>query len=675
VAQKPEDTAALKKRYAELCAELHRHSRLYHTLDQPEISDAEYDRLFRALLDLEQRHPEWVTADSPSVKVGAPLAEKFTPVTHAQPMLSLKNVKNEAELLEFDGSIRKNFLARAEEIDYVCEMKLDGVAVELTYEQGRLTVASTRGDGTIGEDITENIRTLAAVPAVLKPPFPQILDVRGEVYMELADFQRLNRQQEEAGNRPFANPRNAAAGSLRQLDAAVTAQRPLTMFCYGTGRWSDPQHRSQQEALQRLAAMGLRVNLAETVRVRGAAAVIDHYRDLLNRRDNLAFEIDGMVVKVDELALQQELGELSRTPRWAVAFKFPPRQEVTILEGVGLQVGRTGAITPVAHLKPVNVSGVTVSRASLHNWDEIERLGIKIGDHVVVERAGDVIPDVVKVLTEQRTGDEQPIPLPEHCPECGAPVRKVESEVVPRCTNNHCPARTIERIKHFVSRNAMDIDGLGEKQLAQLIALGKVTTVADLYRLQKEDLFQMERMGDVLAEKLLQAIAASKTRPLSRLLFALGIRHVGIHTAKLLAKHFPSLDELAKTEAEQFKQIHEIGDKVAESLVDFFNDPAQRLLLDELRDLGLQPAAEDVIQQNGLLTGQTLVITGTLESMSRTEAEELVERLGGRAAKSVSKKTDYVVAGPGAGSKLDKAQQLGIKVITEEEFLRMTEGA
>jgi DNA ligase (NAD+) len=493
------------------------------------------------------------------------------------------------------------------------------------------------------------------------------------VYIDLKDFQQLNRTQEDAGERSFANPRNAAAGSLRQLDAAITARRPLKIFCYGAGRWQGGPPESHLESLQQLADMGLRVNQEETVRVSGADGVLKHYRALLARRDTLPFEIDGMVVKVNDFDLQQELGALSRTPRWAVAFKFPPRQEETVIEGVGLQVGRTGAITPVAHLKPVSISGVTVSRASLHNWDEIVRLDIRIGDQVVVERAGDVIPDVVRVLVERRTGAELPIEMPRVCPDCGAPVRKTETEVVPRCTNSHCPAQTVERIKHFVSRNAMDIEGLGEKQIQQLIVLGKVTTVADLYRLNKEDLFAMDRMGQVLADKLLQAIELSKTRPMSRLLFGLGIRHVGMHTAKILAKRFTTLEALAEADADSLMAIHEIGGKVAESLVDFFADPAQRRLLEQLRDLGVSPTEEAVVRRNGPFTGKTLVISGTLERMSRKEAEDLVERLGGRAAGSVSRKTDYLVAGPGAGSKLARAQTLGIRILTEDEFLQLAQ--
>ena len=422
-----------------------------------------------------------------------------------------------------------------------------------------------------------------------------------------------------------------------------------------------------------LRRLGLRVNLEGTNRARGAQEVVARFRQLLDGRDGLPFEIDGMVVKVDELDLQRELGELSRSPRWAVAYKFPPRQAETVLEKVVLQVGRTGAVTPVAQLRPVNVSGVTVSRASLHNWDEITRLDIRVGDHVLVERAGDVIPDVVKVLTEKRTGAESPIPLPERCPECDGPVTRKPGEVVPRCGNSHCPAQALERLKHFVSRDAMDIEGLGEKQLLQLIDLGKLKTVADLYRLTRDDLFQMERMGEVLADKLLQAIAASKTRPLSRLLFGLGIRHVGSHTARLLAKRFTGLDTLAAADPGQLTEIHEIGDKVAESLRDYFANPANLLLLRELGELGLRPTEEAVVQSDGPLRGKTLVITGNLAALSRKEAETLVERLGGRASGSVSKKTDFVVAGPGAGGKLGKAQQLGIRILDENEFLRLTE--
>ena len=663
-----------RQRYSELCEEITRHNRLYYELDQPEITDAEYDALFRELLKIEERYPELVTADSPSRKVGFTASEKFTPVTHVVPMLSLKNAKNAEEFYDFDNSLRKTFLARAEELEYACEMKMDGVAIELTYEKGLLTRASTRGDGLVGEDITENVKTIADIPHALKAPYPELLDVRGEIYIDLVDFQALNRSQEEAGHKTFANPRNAAAGSLRQLDPNITAQRPLRIFCYGVGRMNGVTAATQIETLQYLAKLGLRVNLEETTTAYGADEVAKTFNDLHKRRETLPFEIDGVVVKVNDRALQEELGMLSRSPRWAIALKFPPRQEQTIVEEISLQVGRTGAITPVAHLRPVVISGVTVSRASLHNWDEIERLDIRVGDHVIVERAGDVIPDVVKVLKDKRTGKEQQIPLPGECPECNTPVCKNPDEVVPRCNNPHCPAQLIESFKHFVSRDAMDIENLGVKQLAQLLTTGKIKDVADLYLLTKEDLFAMERMGDTLAEKLLRSIAASKNRPLSRVLYGLGIRHVGRNTARILAKRFASLEDLARASVEQLLAIHEIGDKVAESIVDYFNNPEKKLLLKKLQNAGVEPQGEVVIQKDGPLDGKTFVITGTLSRWSRKEAEERVEQLGGRASGSVSKKTDYVVAGDNAGSKLDKAQKLGIEILDEKAFAKLTGG-
>ncbi len=662
------------QRYLELCAEIERHNRRYYQDDAPEVSDTEYDALFRKLLELEAAYPELVTPASPSQKIGATPVEKFAPIHHAVPMLSLRNVKNSNEFDEFDHSLRTTFLARSEDIEYACEPKLDGLAVELTYLNGHLVAGSTRGDGMTGENILDNLRTISDIPQQLAAPCPALLDVRGEVFMELGDFRQLNRRQEAAGEKTFANPRNAAAGSLRQLDPGVTAARPLKLCCYGVGRLEGAAPGSQWGLLEQLKLWGLPVNLTDTAVVRGSEGVIAYYRQLQERRERLVMEIDGVVAKVNDLALQSELGEVSRSPRWAVAFKFPPRQAQTVVETVGLQVGRTGAITPVAHLKPVEVSGVMVSRASLHNWDEIARLDVRVGDQVIVERAGDVIPDVVKVLTEERSGRERPVPLPESCPECGGGVRKLDGEVVPRCTNSQCPARLLQRLKHFVSRNAMDIEGLGEKQLQQLLDRGRIEDVADIYRLTQDDLFALERMGTVLAGKLLQAIAASRNRPLSRLLFALGIRHVGEHTAKILAKRFPSLDELALVDSEQLMQIHEVGAKVAETVVDYFADPGNQQLLRKLRDLGVNPANEATVQRDGLFSGLTLVITGTLTTMGRSEAEALVEQLGGRAAGSVSKKTDYLVAGENAGSKLDKARALGIKVIDEQQFLAMSHG-
>lgn len=659
------------QRHTELCEEINRHNQLYYNQDQPEISDAEYDAMLRELIEIEEKFPELVSPESPSQKVGAPIVEKFTPSAHALPMLSLNNAKDIEEFRDFDIRIRKNFLARSAEVDYACEMKLDGVAIELTYIGGQLRKACTRGDGLVGEDITENIKTIKDIPLTLTPPYPELLDVRGEIYIALNDFQLLNQTQQEAGEKTFANPRNAAAGSLRQLDARVTAQRPLRIFCYGVGRMQGAETATQIETLELLRKVGLRVNLEETTCCTGADEVISNFRKLQERRDALPFEIDGVVVKVNEIRLQEELGMLSRSPRWAIAMKFPPRQETTIIEDIKLQVGRTGAITPVAHLKPVNVSGVTVARASLHNWDEIERLDVRIGDHVVVERAGDVIPDVVKVLVEKRTGKETQFAMPTSCPVCSAEISKAPGEVVPRCSNPQCPAQLLESLKHFVSRDAMDIESLGEKQLSQLITAEKVNNVADLYALSKEDLFAMERMGETLATKLLDSIEASKRRPFSRLLFGLGIRHIGRNTAKILARRFSSLEELSQSTKEQLLTIHEIGDKVADSLVSYLNSPDKRILLEKLRLAGVHPEGEAVIQHDGPLSGKTVVVTGTLIRWSRKEAEGLVEQAGGRAAGSVSKKTDYVLAGENAGSKLAKAEKLGIEVIDETTFAQL----
>lgn len=659
------------RRHRELCEELHRHNRLYYTLDRPEISDAQYDRLFRELLELEKAHPELANPASPSQRVGAPPLEQFSPVRHGQPMLSLENALNEAELYEFDARVRR-FLGREEPVRYACELKIDGVAVELVYRDGILATGSTRGDGTTGEGITENLRTIPSIPLALSDAPPALLEVRGEVYIDLEDFRTLNRQREEEGQQVFANPRNAAAGSLRQLDSSVTAKRPLNIFCYGIGRFSGELPDSHHKLLEQLHRHGLRVNREHTRTVEGIEAVADYFRQLQQQREELPYEIDGLVVKVDDLALQRELGEKTRTPRWAIACKFPPRQATTLVEEIVSQVGRTGAITPVAHLRPVEVSGVTVSRASLHNWDEIARLDVRVGDTVVIERAGDVIPDIVKVLTDRRSGDERAVPLPTTCPACGGPVVKLEGEVVPRCQELTCPARLRESIKHFVSRRAMDIDGLGERTIEQLLKLELIDSVADLYQLTKEDLLRCERLADKSADNLLAAIAASKARPLGRFLFALGIRHVGEHLAKLLARQFGALDELSRATREELLAIHEIGPQVADSVTDFFRKERNRQVLAALQAAGVVPQAE-AKRSGGPLSGKTFVFTGSLTRFTRKQAQETVERLGGRASGSVSKNTACVVAGEAAGSKLDKARQLGIEILSEDEFLQLVD--
>ncbi|HEX9873343.1 MAG TPA: NAD-dependent DNA ligase LigA [Deferrimonas sp.] len=665
------DPLQARNRHEELSRQLHRHNHLYYVLDRPEISDAEYDRLLRELLDLERANPELTASDSPSQRVGAPPLERFVPARHTLPMLSLENAFNDDEMIDFDNRVRR-FLSSADEIAYVCETKMDGVAVELVYRDGRLVSGSTRGDGTTGETITENLKTIPSVPLVLRHPCPSLLEVRGEVYMDLADFQTHNREREEEGEPTFVNPRNATAGSLRQLDSHVTARRPLKIFCYGVGMVEGEMPPTHAALLEQLQGWGLRVNLAETVRQSGIAGVLSHYRKLLARREELPYEIDGMVVKVDDLTLQRELGEKTRTPRWAIAYKFPPRQAETVIEGIHLQVGRTGAITPVARLRPVEVSGVTVSRASLHNWDEIARLDVRIGDHVVVERAGDVIPDVVRVLTERRSGDERLLPFPERCPVCDTPVTRLPGEVVPRCQGLACPARLKESIKHFASRRGMDIDGLGDRTIDQMLNLGLVGSVADLYTLRRDDLFRFERMGEKLADNLLAAIAASKERSLSRFLYALGIRHVGDHLAKVLAGQFGSLDNLAAAGRDELLAIHEIGPQVAESVCEFFGAERNRQVLKQLQEAGVVPRTEER-RAGGPLSGKTFVFTGALSRFSRKEAQERVERLGGRASGSVSKKTDYVVAGEEAGSKLVRANDLGVSILSEGEFLEMME--
>lgn len=666
------DLEQARRRHAELAQQLHRHNHLYYALDRPEISDAEYDRFFRELLQIEEFHPQLATPDSPSQRVGAPPLEKFEPVRHTLPMLSLENAFNEEELREFDARIRR-FLSTREEIDYVCELKMDGVAVELVYRDGRLELGSTRGDGTTGEKITQNLKTIPSIPLVLTGSFPPLVEVRGEVYMNLMDFQRLNREREDAGEQVFANPRNATAGSLRQLDSRITARRPLRIACYGVGIIKNDAPATHHRTLEDLRSWGLRVLLDETRRTRGIEGALAFYREMASRRDELPYEIDGIVVKVDDLALQRELGEKSRSPRWAVAFKFPPRQAETLIEDVHLQVGRTGAVTPVARLRPVEVSGVTVSRASLHNWDEIARLGVKKGDQVVVERAGDVIPDVVRVLTDRRTGAEEEIPFPERCPECGSPVARLVGEVVPRCQGLSCPAQRKESLKHFASRTGMDIDGLGDRYIDQLLRLDLVDHVADLYRLTRDDFFRFERMGDKLADNLLAAIEKSKHRPLSRLLYALGIRHVGEHMAKTLARQFGSLEELALASREDLMAVHEVGPQVADSVINFFRSERNREILQRLRGAGVTPEREER-RAGGTLAGKTFVFTGSLVRLGRKEAQEMVESRGGRAAGSVSKKTDFVVAGEDAGSKLERARELGIAILSEDEFLEMMEG-
>ena len=665
------DTHDAAERIKELSRELERHNRLYYEMDMPEITDAEYDALFNELQSLEATFPELALPDSPAKRVGGRPLAKFSQVRHSTPMLSLENGFTQKDLTDFDDRTKRYLgLAGGTEISYICEPKMDGVAVELVYHNGLFSIGSTRGDGVVGEDVTQNLKTIKDIPLRLNMEQPpELLTVRGEVYLPLAPFRKLNEEREEAGEPPFANPRNAAAGSLRQLDSKITAKRPLSIFCYAPGELAGITFSSQSDFLSKIPAWGIRVNPLTRV-VSGIDSVLAYYDEMMAKRDDLPYEIDGVVVKVDPFSMQRDLGEKSRSPRWAIAWKFPPRQATTIVNDIVPQVGRTGVITPVAHLAPVEVSGVMVARATLHNWEEMERKDIRKGDTVIVERAGDVIPAVVRVLTEKRQGTETLLPIPESCPKCGGPVVRTPGEVAVRCVSLACPAQLLERLKHFAARRAMDIDGLGEKFIEQLLDLKLVQDVADIYSLTEKDFMRFERMGKKLAENLLHAIESSKTRDLSRLIFALGIRHVGEHTAKLLASSFGTIDNLAQASEEELTSIREVGPQVAASIADFFKNEENLRVIERLTEAGVRPKVEEK-RVGGRFTGKTFVFTGALTRFSRDEAKKMVEQEGGHAAGSVSKKTDYVVAGAEAGSKLEKAVQLGVRVLSEEDFLEL----
>ncbi len=664
--------ANASRRIEELRRQIIHHNRRYYRDDEPEISDADYDRLFRELVELEREHPELVTSDSPTRRVGAAPAEKFRSVPHRLPMLSLENAMNEEEIVSrLDARVKKELgLAPSFSVDYMCEPKMDGLAIELVYEAGLLTVASTRGDGVTGEDVTENVRTVRDIPMRLAGgPIPDLLEVRGEVYLSLEAFQAINAAREENGEAPLSNPRNAAAGSLRQLDSRVTAQRPLSFFCYAPGRVEGWRCDSQREFLRSAAGWGLPVNpLARPVQ--GIDGALSYYREMQALRDTLPYEIDGTVVKVDSYALQRDLGEKSRAPVWAIACKFPPRQAETVVEEIIQSVGRTGVITPVARLKPVELSGVTVSRATLHNWDEIAAKDIRIGDTVVVERAGDVIPAVVRVLAERRNGTERVAAPPSICPECGSEVVRLDGEVAIRCPGISCPPQIREAIIHFCSRGAMDIEGLGDRFVEQLLTLGLVHTVADVYRLTREDFMRFERMGEKLASNLLDALEKSKRRDLSRLIYALGIRHVGERTARSLAQAFGSLEHLQNATLEELVSVRDIGATVAQSIRTFFDNRDNRRVIADLLAAGVAPAVE-AKQIGGRFSGMTFVFTGGLQGMTRDEARRLVESAGGSVTGSVSKKTSFVIAGDEAGSKLEKARELGVTVLDEAGFFSL----
>lgn len=660
------------KELAELRDAIDHHNYLYHTLDQPQVSDAEYDRQFRRLKEIEAEFPELVTDDSPSQRVGAKPLEGFTQVTHELPMLSLDNAFSADDLRDFDKRIRAR-LETGGLVEYVCEPKIDGVAISLLYEAGVLVQAATRGDGATGENITENARTILSLPLKLRGSgYPDRLEVRGEVYIAKGTFQALNQAAEVEGNKVFANPRNAAAGSLRQLDPKLTAKRKLTMFCYSVGMVEGgtlPNKHS--EILDTLKTWGLRTNSA-TQAVSGVDACIDYYSNILVHRDDLEYEIDGVVIKVNSIEAQQTLGMLTRTPRWAIAHKFPAEEGTTRLLDVEFQVGRTGAITPVARLEPVKVGGVTISNATLHNMDEVQRLDVMIGDMVLIQRAGDVIPKVVASLKEQRPDTAKVIEIPSVCPACGSAVIQAEGEVIARCTGGLvCSAQRKESIRHFSSRLAMDIEGLGDKLVEQLVDANMITTPADLFHLQATDLITLERMAPKSANKLLEALEKSKQTTLPRFIYALGIQEVGESTARSLAVHFSELDGLLDANRETLVTIPDVGPIVADKIATFFSQPENIEVISRLRQSGVKWDPLPKAAESAVFTGKTFVLTGTLSTLNRNEAKARLLSLGAKVAGSVSKNTSFVVAGDAAGSKLTKAQSLDIPILTEDELIKL----
>jgi len=663
-----------RKRLQALREKLHLHAWRYYVLDDPLIADAEYDLLFQELLALEEEYPELITADSPSRRVGGAPLGQFSSVAHSVPMLSLENGFNAEDLLAFEKKLQR-FLKSEAPIAYVTEPKLDGLAVELVYKNGIFTLGATRGDGLVGEEITANLRTIPAIPLRLQPgenaKIPQRLEVRGEVFIGLAGFRKLNQDRAEAGESLFANPRNAAAGSLRQLDPKITGERPLDFAVYGTSDPSALPCGNQDELLRFLARLGFKVNQL-TKLCSSISEVIDRFAFLLQKRHDLDYDIDGMVVKVNDFSLQQRLGATTRSPRWAIAAKFPASQATTRLLAVHFGVGRTGAVTPVAVLEPVQIGGVTVSRATLHNEDDIRRKDLMIGDMVLVQRAGDVIPEVVKPIAEMRNGKELPIAMPAACPECGHALLRLAREAVSRCPNALCPAQKVRALIHFTGKSGMDIEGLGKKVVEQLVAEGLVKDIPDIYRLEAARLASLKGWAPKSANNVAQAIAASKNPTLARFITALGIRHVGEVTAQLLESHFPSLARLLLAEEKDFLAIEGIGSQVAASLTDYFRDPDVRAMLAELAALGVRvEAPPQAAARDGALAGSLFLFTGGLVHLSRDEAKARVKELGGQVASSVNRKVTHVVLGQDPGGKLAKARELGLPLLSEEEFLRL----
>lgn len=655
--------------------EIRHNEYLYYVLDAPEITDAEYDRMMVRLRELEARYPDSIPADSPTQRVGGRASSQFTEVRHLEPLLSLGNVFSAEELRAFDERVRSG-LPAGSKVEYVMEPKIDGLACSLIYENGKLVRAATRGDGVVGENVTANVRTIRSIPLTLKVPegeaVPELLDVRGEVYMPRQAFMRLNEQRAERGESEFANPRNAAAGSLRQLDPQVTASRSLSFFAYYlVGEGAQPKH---SESLALLARYGFKVSENYKV-VENIDEAIKYIGDFNELRQGLSYDTDGAVIKVNDVYQQRILGATGKDPRWATAYKYPPEQAETTLEDIDWRVGRTGVLTPTAVLTPVKLSGSVISRATLHNEDFIRAKDIRIGDRVIINKAGEIIPEVLRVVAEKRTGDEKEVEIPSVCPECGWRVERQGEEAAIRCTNPHCPALGREGLIHFVSRDAMNIDGCGPSVINALLDAGLVRDAADLYSLRKEDLLKLERMGEKSADNLLTALAESKKNELDKLLFALGIRHVGAKVARILATEFGSMEKLQQAQPEELAQIRDIGDKIAESAVTWLNVPANIDLVERLAAAGLTMTfTPPASQEDNPFFGKTLVFTGTMPTLGRAEAKTMAQDVGAKVSGSVSKKTDYVIAGAEAGSKLEKAQQLGVTVIDEAEFLRMLKG-
>ena len=660
---------AITKKIKSLRLQINDHNYRYYVLDDPLISDGEYDQLFRKLEQLERQHPELIVRESPTQRIGAEPLETFGTITHRIPMMSLANAMSDEELSAFDERLKKALDDMAD-IEYVSEPKLDGLAVELIYENGTFVNGSTRGDGTSGEDITANLKTIKAIPLALrhdKLSIPSLLEVRGEVFIRKSDFKSLNSQREKSGESPFANPRNAAAGSLRQLDPKITATRSLSIYCYQAGSIIGVEFNTHWEFLQSIQDWGLPVNHEVQISA-GIKQAIAYHQQLEARRNNLPYEIDGSVIKVNSLSLQNIIGVRSRTPRWAIAGKFKAQQATTVIHNIVASVGRTGAVTPVAKLEAVEVSGVTVTNATLHNQDEIDRKDIRIGDTVVVERSGDVIPKIIKVISDKRPAGTKPYHLPNNCPVCDHELYRSEDEVVYRCHNHACPAQVKGHLQHFVSKNALDIDGVGEKLIEQLVDQGLINTVDDLFRLDQATLSGLERMGEKSASNVLASITNAKETTFARFVFALGIRHVGEHTAKILEQAFQGDVEIFREASfDALEAIDEIGPIVAESIIRFWEDEANNEIVVACFEMGITfQAAPELLPQ--ILVGKTFVFTGSLEIYTRKEAQKLVESHGARASGSVSKNTDYVIAGAGAGSKLTRAKELGVSILSEQEF-------